>query len=314
MVQYAKFEIESTYGTDPNTSPKGYEILNESLKLNPGHKFIRSSADQRIQNAKVEVGQITQGKVTSLIRPDMQLGFWLKCLFGKNPVTTTLEVGRYQHVFTHADDPAIAWPSMAMRIGVNNLTERRYPGLLVDSADFYVSDGAELGADWNLIGRPYTAAAIGTAGTYGSQKFYTMPNLTTFQLAAVTYAIRMLSISIKNNMNKAAFENGNRGLARGEFGELEVVGEIGLRYTTQAVLDDFLAETPRKLTATFVGPTLLAGTYQLKFEIDQCSLEADNVHFDEQKQIIQSVPFTAYKNGSNPLVQATLIDAIASYA
>ena len=192
-------------------------------------------------------------------------------------------------------------------------TEKRYVGCLVDGLSLDVADGGPLGLSWDIIGRPFTAAAIGSAVVSGSQDYLTHAQLATFQLDAQSYNNRLLSMTMKNNMQDA-FEGGSRNLARGEFGPLDITGELGIRYTTQGILDDFLAETARKLTATFTGGTLGAGNYQLKIEIDHVVLKAAGAHINKQEQVVQTVPFEAKQNGTNPIIQATLIDGISSYA
>src|SRR3989304_8695675 len=97
-IQYCNFVVESTYGTRPGSGQKGYAILSESLALDRNYEFVRSVDKARIPTSIVKGRQLVRGSINSYLKLDMELGHWLKCLFGKAPTTTNLEPSvRWQH-------------------------------------------------------------------------------------------------------------------------------------------------------------------------------------------------------------------------
>ena len=250
------------------------------------------------------------------VRLDVALFGWLlKSLFGKAPATVEEQLAtRWAHTFTLQDDPTVVWPSLSVDVGLMNTTEKRYVGCLADSLDLDVADGGPLGATWGILGRPYTAAAFGSAVARGTQDFLTHSHITTIELddVALLPGLRLLSLSINNNMEEA-FEHSSRNIARGEFGELEITGELGYRYTNQTQLDTFLAETARKLEVFFTGGALGNASYALNITLGKIRFTG-TPQMNQQEQVIHTIPFKAYKPTSGNFVDIVLKNAVSTYA
>ena len=225
MVQYLNGVVETTFGTRPGTGQLGLSALSESLVLDNRYEDVRLPSDGRIPSEIVKGGRLVRGDIMQYVRLDEALFGWLlKSLFGKAPATVEEQVAtRWAHTFTLQDDPTVVWPSLSVDVGLMNTTEKRYVGCLADSLDLDVADVGPLGATWGILGRPYTAAAFGSAVARGTQDFLTHSHITTIELddVALLPGLRLLSLSINNNMEEA-FEHSSRNIARGEFGELEI--------------------------------------------------------------------------------------------
>jgi len=87
-------------------------------------------------------------------------------------------------------------------------------------------------------------------------------------------------------------------------------------------LNDLVKALEEKFGVTAAAPVMVAGgavpaaagpAVEEKTEFDVV-LKAAGAHINKQEQVVQTVPFEAKQNGTNPIIQATLIDGISSYA
>lgn len=299
-VNYTRIFKETTFNVRPGSPTfTDHEILSESLVIEHGYEYLRTTKDRRLITDKIKGPKRVTGSILLNFQFD-RIGQIIKAALAKETVTQPDSVGDptvYSHKFVHEDDPSVTLPTYGIDIGVEGVRERRVSGFAVNrlSLDWEGAGGVAVTAE--TLGADETHAALFTGSlTYSSVAWLTGADITSFQINAAEVTPERFSLTINNNYPGVhAFKK--RTLPKIEFGQLEVTGEMSIRFDSNTHMADFIDETERDVYIKFQGAGIGASTrkYELEIDVNRILYDAGDAHLDQQSRVVQNLPFTALK-------------------
>lgn len=299
MARYLKLGKESTYGT-PVAGAYTIRFTSENLKLE--HGYIRSRT--------VEARELTR----SAAGPKKVSGGWEQCVNYKNiglilkallgdETKSNPAAGVALHTFTR--NALGSLPSLTARVGKHDVAETVYHGLGVDSLSLTLEPEDYLKAKIDVIGEDLTTGTVDGAPSFADMDFASLTD--TFTLGGVAATPERFALTIKNGLKSDHHNITSRLLPRIEAGELEVTGEMDIRFLDTTHLDDFLAGTRRALVGKWRGG-VISGAYNYELEVDVNDIEYDaaDAFVDRQERLVESLAFTAVKASGSGILTVKL--------
>ena len=291
MARYGKFGKESVYGT-PVAGSVTVPIIKESLSLK--HGSIRSkTVDSRALTKSVGGPKLVGGGWEQYLNY-ANCGLSLAAVFGSEAYSSP-DTGVGLHKFTYN---ALTLPSLTARIGLHDVKEKICHGIGIDTFKLEASPDDFLKAIFGVVGEDITDDTVDAAPSFSTQDYATVTN--TFTLAGSAATPENLEITVKNNLKKNNHNITSRTLPRLELGELDITGKMSIRFLAATHLDNFLAGTRVKLIAKWQGALITGTSYNfLQVTLDSIEYDASEAFVDKQKRLVEDLPFTVVKVGTD---------------
>ncbi|MCP8308682.1 MAG: hypothetical protein H3Z53_05325 [archaeon] len=308
MARYLGIGKESTYGT-PATASYYIPIISESLKLEQGYIYPETVAYRPF--GKVIAGKkLVTGGWEEYVTYDKGIGLILKALLGSETKTNPT-TGVAKHEFKSAS----SLPSLTVRVGLHDVTEKILHGIGINELTLELVAGELLRCSVDCVGEDETTGTLGTP-TFSTQDFIDFSKITTFKLDTTDITPERFTITIRNNIDADAHVLGLRTLPRLEPERLEVIGEMDIRFLSTAHLDNFIASTKKDLQVIMRGP-LITGTYynELQIDCDEIIYDAGDAYIDRQERIVENLKFTAIRDptSAEPIIITLQNDEDVTY-
>ncbi|MEM3708828.1 MAG: phage tail tube protein [Nitrososphaerales archaeon] len=291
MARYLGIGKESTYGTAVNASYY-MPIISENLKLEHNYIFPETVAyreyDRVIAGKKLVIGGWEM-----FVTYDKGIGLILKALLGGETYSSpTTGVGL--HVFKRAS----SLPSLTVRVGLDDITEKVLTGIGINELSLELVAGELLKISIDAVGRDETIGSVGSP-TFSTQDFISADKVITFKLDTTDVVPERFSLTIRNNINEDEFGLGSRLLQRLTPQKFEVEGEMDIRFLSTSHLNDFLNSNKKDLQVKIQGP-LITGSYynELQIDCDEIIYDAGDAYIDRKERIVQNLRFKAIKDPS----------------
>lgn len=206
--------------------------------------------------------------------------------------------------------------ALTVQVGVPQLdgTVRveEFTGAKVASAEFSCEVGGGLMSTFNIDGRNFDTTQTLAVASYplAVAPFHfgqmTTKIGTTVAGAASADGVRDTSVSVERAMNTDRHYAGAAGLkAQPILNDYQqVTGSFGVDFMDKTVfMDRFVNNTTFALSWEFVGDLIEAGhNYEFKVQIPAAKLTGELPKLDGPDVVTGSFPFTAYSNGTDPIV------------
>lgn len=289
MARYLGIGKESTYGTAVAASYY-MPIISESLKLEHGYIYPETVAYREF-NKVIAGKKLVTGGWEQYVTYDKGIGLILKALLGSETKTNPT-TGVAKHEFKKA----ASLPSLTVRVGLHDVTEKILHGIGINELTLELVAGELLRCSVDCVGRDESTDTLSTP-TFSTQDFIDFSKVNAFKLDTTDVTPERFIITIRNNIDTDAFQLGVRTLPRLEPEQLEVFGEMDIRFLSSAHLTDFLGSMKRDLQVIIRGP-LITDTYynELQIDCDEIVYDAGDAYIDRQERIVQNLKFTAIRD------------------
>jgi len=298
MIRYLKIGKESEYGT-PVDGAYVIPITSESLKLSQG--FIRArTVASRWREISIPGPKSVGGGWKQFVNYK-NVGLILKAALGGESVSNPTS-GVWLHEFSPVNSNEL--PSLTVRVGID-VAEKIVSGYGVDKLSFEISPTDPLTLSVDGVGRDESIGELDQNPAFITQG-YISPADASVKVGGVEVEVESLKLEIENNLASDHHQLGSRLLPRVEVGELEVRGELTVRFLSTSHLNDFLDCARKKLEVRFDGEEIADGYgYFLEFVVDSMEYDSGDANIDRQERLVQDLKFTAVK-GDGPILLVRL--------
>lgn len=310
---------ESTYGTVATPTYR-IQVSTEDLKWSPTKKEEGLLTGLRTKGKSETMGIKTEGKLSTLVRPDFA-GFFLKGLLGleATPAVATGSTVAYTHTFTAIGNGESDYLPSYTVIADRKAKIFTYNGLVIGSIDFSAQPEDYLKFDVSLNGKDEGTGSTDTTLSISPLKAFK------FKEASVKFNGSKLAdvTSIKlfyNNGLDTSVQTTDTGVyyKQPQAGTREIKIDGEMLYTSAA---ESLRDTWYKTDGTT--------SMEIKFESDQYADETNKIPYSltftipygqiempntttSDGTLKQSFTYNALENGSDQLITATLVNTMAT--
>lgn len=244
-----------------------------------------------------------------------EIGSWLKKLLGP-PVTTG--TGPYTHVFSSGGDI----PSFTVEEGYPNLSTARFYQRLgmklnqmtIPFARQGPAKAALTGIGQQLV-KTNTSASSAIASAYAAGAFMFNQFFIKKDGSAPTFPIVGGNFVFSNNITRVETIGRGDGLIEGaDEGDRTCNGSLEVQLTSDTTLFDAAMTNEASFGLIFRFKTPLDATWKLDLEVDRTFISWASPAVANTGSVRGPFAWRAAKNGSNPMLVATLVNDNTSYA